>query len=352
VTLGGTSAGKSPVTFKDLRPGKYPMRIALEGYEPVEKEIEVKGDEFVDLGTITLQATKSSIDLASTPSGAQVLQDGKLLGTTPFRRSDFSAGEAIFILMLEGYLPVEVKASLSPKETFKSTVAFSKPAAVYKGTITVPLDSSISPRPLTIKLNSDARSGLMTQTGKQGDTSVEFKGVWEGQTLMAVTGDVISKPPKGEWSPESFNLRFSPDGSSANYVCKSSGKTYVARLDSQTALAQGVEQGSTSTTSTYKGTIRTTDDKTGSGTPVTIQFAADRKSGIMTQTSKSGDTVVKFNGVLDGNILHAITDEVISKPAKVQWSPESFTIRFNTDGSAVAYECKAAGKTYTASLTP
>jgi hypothetical protein len=54
VTLGGLEAGKSPVTFKGIRAGKYPLRISLEGYTPVEQEVEVKAGQFVDLGTIVL----------------------------------------------------------------------------------------------------------------------------------------------------------------------------------------------------------------------------------------------------------------------------------------------------------
>jgi hypothetical protein len=344
VTLGGTSMGKSPVTFKDLRPGKYPMRIVLNGYNTIEREIEVKGNEFVDLGTITLQATKSALELNSAPPGAQVFQDGKLLGTTPFQRSDFSAGEATFVLMLEGYLPGELKASLSPKEIFKTTVTLSKPATNYKGTITVPQDPSSPSVPLTIRLASDGKAGTMSQTGKHGDTVVRFNGVWEGTTLHAVTGDVVSTPAAATFSPESFSLRFSSDGSSAVYECISGGKTYVAKLAGQTTSA-------TNASTAFKGTIRTTDDKVGPGTPITIQLAADRKSGTMTQSIRKGDIVVKFNGVLDGTTLHAVTDEVVSNPAKIQWSPESFTIQFKADGTA-AYECKSGGKTYVAALNP
>jgi len=54
VALGGMDAGKSPITFKGIHAGKYPLRISLEGYTPVEREIEVKAGQFVDLGTITL----------------------------------------------------------------------------------------------------------------------------------------------------------------------------------------------------------------------------------------------------------------------------------------------------------
>ncbi len=185
----------------------------------------------------------------------------------------------------------------------------------------------------------------MTQTGKHGDMIVKFNGVWEGETLHAVTGDVISMPAGIGWSPESFNLRFTSEGSSATYECNSGGKTYVAKLGGQTISAANPA-------AIYKGTIRATDDKTGPGVPLTIKLEADRKSGTMTQSSKSGDTVVKFNGVLDGAILHAVTDEVVSKPAKVQWSPESFTIRFNGDGTAGTYEYKSGGKTFVATLTP
>jgi hypothetical protein len=173
---------------------------------------------------------------------------------------------------------------------------------------------------------------------------VKFNGVWEGTTLRAVTGDVISIPAGIVWQPESLNLRFARDGSSATYECISSGTTYVARLE-------GRSISSTNPPAVYKGAIRTTDDKVGPGTPVTFQLAADRKSGTMTQSIKKGDIVVKFNGVLDGTTLHAVTDAVVSNPAKIQWSAESFTIQFKTDGTA-AYECKSRGKTYVAALNP
>jgi serine/threonine protein kinase len=55
VALGGMDTGKSPITFKGIRAGKYPLRISLDGYTPVEREVEVKPGQFVDLGTIALE---------------------------------------------------------------------------------------------------------------------------------------------------------------------------------------------------------------------------------------------------------------------------------------------------------
>jgi len=72
----------------------------------------------------------------------------------------------------------------------------------------------------------------------------------------------------------------------------------------------------------------------------------------MTQTSKYGDVVVRFNGVWDGTTLRAVTDEVLSQPKNVKWDPESFILRLSDDGRSGTYECKADGHSYTAQLSP
>jgi len=64
VTLGGMEAGKSPVTFKGIKAGTYPLRISLDGYDPVAREVEVKPGEFVDLGTIVLVRSNGMADTA------------------------------------------------------------------------------------------------------------------------------------------------------------------------------------------------------------------------------------------------------------------------------------------------
>jgi serine/threonine protein kinase len=215
--------------------------------------------------------------------------------------------------------------------------------AVYEGTIHVKNDNSTNV-PLMITIGSDLRSGTMTQSGHHGDVVVKFAGVWDGATLQAVTDEVVSTPKGTNWDPESFKLRFADDNKSATYECFADGKTYVADLTEQSAPAVKVAP-------VYKGAIRAKGEK-GSGTPLTINLAADRKSGTMTETSKSGDTVVRFNGIWDGDILRAVTNEVISKPKNIQWKPESFTLHFVEDGKRGAYECNSEGHLYTAELSP
>ena len=346
VTLGSTSAGKSPVTFKDLRAGKYPMRIALGGYETIEKEVEVKGNEFTDPGTITLQPTRPAVELTSVPSGAKVLQNGVPIGTTPLRRDDLGSGETSFLLIHDGYFPREVKTNLDAKQPFKQEISLAQAAPAYSGAIRVRSDNYSSTRPLLIALGPDLKSGVMTQSSKRGDFVVKFAGIWEGTALHAVTSDVVSQPTGIGWVPESFTLRFGDDGKSGSYECVADGKSYVAELSAQSAATAPV----TKAASVYKGTIRVQGNTNSAGTPLTINLAPDRKSGTMTQTGKAGDLVVKFNGVLDGTMLRAATDELVSKPKGINWEPESFTLHFSEDGKSASYECKAVGKTYTAEL--
>ena len=195
--------------------------------------------------------------------------------------------------------------------------------------------------PVIIATGADTKSGTMTQTSKRGDMVVKYTGAWDGNILRAVTNEVVSKPTGVQWEPESFTLQFSDGGKSATYECKADGKTYAADLTAQTLGSSAIAK----LDSIYKGTI------TG-GTPLTIAFAGDRKSGTMTQTARSGDVVVKFTGAWDGAIMRAVTKEVVSKPTNVKWEPESFTLQFSEDGRSGSYECNADGKHDTAQLSP
>jgi serine/threonine protein kinase len=213
--------------------------------------------------------------------------------------------------------------------------------SVYEGTIHAKDDSSTSV-PLILTIGSDVKSGKMTQSGHHGDLVVKFTGVWDGFTLHAVTDEVVSQPKGIRWDPESFTLRFGNDGKSATYECVADRKTYVADLSLQPAPT-------VKTVPIYQGTIHKRGESA-SGTPLTVNFAADRKSGTMTYTSKSGETVVRFNGKWDSNTLRADTTDVIAKPANIQWKAESFTLRFFEDGKRGSYQCDSDGQLYEAEL--
>ena len=105
-------------------------------------------------------------------------------------------------------------------------------AAVYKGTIRKQGNSN-GGVPLTITFASDRNSGTEIQTSKYGDTVVNFSGFWDGKTLRAVTGTVVSKPKNIQWKPESFAVSFADDWRTATYDCTAEGQHFIAELSVQ-----------------------------------------------------------------------------------------------------------------------
>jgi formylglycine-generating enzyme required for sulfatase activity len=61
VRIGAIALDKSPLTLKDQKLGRYPVRVRLDGYEEWTGEVEVKENEFTDL-TVTLTKTAGALD--------------------------------------------------------------------------------------------------------------------------------------------------------------------------------------------------------------------------------------------------------------------------------------------------
>jgi hypothetical protein len=100
----------------------------------------------------------------------------------------------------------------------------------------------------------------------------------------------------------------------------------------------------------YQGMIRVRNRDDAPSVPLSIALDPDLKSGTMTQTGRHGNFVVKFASTWEGAELHAVTSDIISQPTGIQWTPESFTLRFADDGKSASYECVADGGTYLAEL--
>ena len=238
-------------------------------------------------------------------------------------------------------LSASARAAIRPAPVVSPSVTkFTPPAPLYAGAVRITGEADNVPlRSIAVTFSPDFKSGTMTQTSKRGNFIVKFKGIWDGTELHAVTGEIVAQPLGIQWTPESFVLKFTDDGQRAIYQCVADGKTYNADLAGQSQFFAGIGP-------LYKGRISPDD------TPVAIMVGANRKSGLLTESSKSGDTIVVFTGIWDGDTMHAVTGEVVSKPEKARWKPESFTLRMKDDGRAMSYTCNDEGKILTAELLP
>ena len=288
-------------------------------------------------------AEKAILELSSVPAGAEVFQNGTIIGTTPIRQDHLLPGDTTLLLLKDGYLPRELKIALNANRILKKEISLAQAAPLYQGTIRIREKNGAPVVPLSIALGPDLKSGTMTQAGRHGNFVVKFAGVWEGAELHATTSEIVSQPAGIHWTPESFTLRFGDNGNGASYECVAGGSTYVAELSAQSgAKAEAA--------AVYKGTIRKQGNSNG-GVPLTITFASDRNSGTEIQTSKYGDTVVNFSGFWDGKTLRAVTGTVVSKPKNIQWKPESFAVSFAGDWRTATYDCTAEGQHFIAELS-
>src|SRR5205814_5691005 len=241
---------------------------------------------------------------------------------------------------IQPVVSVSTPAPTQPPVVSPTVARITQAAPLYTGVIRIVGEPQGAPiRSIAITLSSDLKSGTMMQSSKRGNFVVRFKGIWEGTELHTVTGEIIAQPVGIQWTPESFVLKFSEDGQRATYQCLADGKTYNADLTGQSEFFARIAP-------VYKGKISPSD------VPIRIAIGANRKSGIVTETTKSGDTLVAFNGIWDGDTMHAVTGDVISKPEKARWKPESFNLRVEDDGRRLSYTCNDEGNILTAELSP
>jgi hypothetical protein len=281
------------------------------------------------------------------PPGAKIFQNGDQIGVTPFNREDIPSGKTTFILIADGYLPRAMEVTIKPGEKLKSNTPLEKPNETYQGTI--------KDVPVTIEFAADRTSGTI-----KADPQVlaKFSGAWSGSLFRATIDEIVTAGQNVLGAAKSFVMRVSEDGKVAAYKLDDGQKTLSGSLASLRQLPKAELPARSSgwrapdkLAPVYRGTIRVKYDGSVPPRQLTITVGPDIKSGTMTQSSRKGDFVVKFTGVWEEAVLHAVTSEVISQPAGPRWEPEAFSLRLNEDGKGATYEVNADGKTYIAELT-
>jgi hypothetical protein len=138
--VNGEPRGKTPISMRDLPLGSYTIRIARDGYAPEERRVQLTLQRATAAMSFSLRPTPprsatassgpavangvGSISVQSRPSGARVLVNNRLAGSTPLTIPDIPAGPATVRIEMDGYQtwattihvnagePVRVNASL------------------------------------------------------------------------------------------------------------------------------------------------------------------------------------------------------------------------------------------------
>jgi hypothetical protein len=83
----------------------------------------------------------------------------------------------------------------------------------------------------------------------------------------------------------------------------------------------------------------------------TVELDPSGTSGTITFGSQLGDTTVRFSGERQGDKLSAKTGDVVSKPARIKWDAETFTLVFSNDASDAVYTCTLPGSDLSGTLS-
>ena len=147
------------LTFDNIRPGTYTLRLKYSGYYDYSEDVYVsKGRTTyveVDMVRIGERYQKAGlIHVQSEPSGAGVFLDNEYRGFTPLTLSGVSPAEHTLLVRKEGYIDYLCKVNVQDKQTI-SISALLNPvqAPVTMSASTPPVET---PRPLP------TRSGIMS----------------------------------------------------------------------------------------------------------------------------------------------------------------------------------------------
>ncbi len=182
VFFGNEKKGVTPLQLADLPIGKYSVQVKLSGYDDFKQDVELtKEQSTLDL-PVTLKLVdpaqlKGSVKFVSVPDGADVLLDGKVLGTTPFKWQRAPVGDQTLVFKKEGFQDRSITVSVIANKTtsFETQLAeipkVAEPVAPVEKTIApgtlVELGPGVEP-PKVVKRNIAEFSAAMKQLKREG----------------------------------------------------------------------------------------------------------------------------------------------------------------------------------------
>lgn len=174
VTVGNLPPRSSPATFTDIKTGRYPVTIALAGYDDARLELEVRENATTDPGAIKLVRATGTLEITTDPTGVayelqpanalMLMPDARRSGRTPARFDDLTPGAYTLTLTRTGWAPHTETVSVARGETAR--VDWRLPTGLIKLTS--------SPSGATVRRNGVDVGSTPLELGDQPTGAVEF----------------------------------------------------------------------------------------------------------------------------------------------------------------------------------
>ncbi len=198
VFINGEAKGITPVTLSALQAGQYILRFELKGFEPIEQTREISVDaREVQIVQVPLKASPpveivGSMKVISEPAGANIVLDGKNVGTTPKVLTKIRTGKHVLELTLDGYV---LSVSQPIVKTGRQTEVTGKLQAVPPPPPPLPPPVIVEPKETgPLELSPDIKFERRPVSGEQPEAPKVTTGRVSGSVLVkiivGVSGDV------------------------------------------------------------------------------------------------------------------------------------------------------------------
>ncbi len=215
----GDRMERSPATFRGLAAGKYPLRLMLPDFDPVEMELSIGPAQVLRPPLFKLARSRGSAQLASEPTGAEfeLQQAGEPIrhGRTPATVRDLPTGHYNVVAKRGDWAlqdRIEIKRGEVAFKTFQFANGSVKISSAPAGATVSLRGKDLGTTPLLL---DEVKPGeVRYQLQLAGFKPVEVQGSIRPneQTFLAVRLDKKLSPKRGEVWQNSLGMRFVPVG--------------------------------------------------------------------------------------------------------------------------------------------
>ena len=164
IWIDGEPEGTSPLELNGLPFGEHTVRIAKDGFLPLEESFDLAEGEPVDPLVFALQPEGISLFLESVPAGAAVTVDGKSLGTTPLEDVEIDPGQH------------EVRVARRGYETWRSLVVAQAGESVNLVARLRSTAPKAAPSPIEAEAPNEPESGNVVELGPDDTPAKRISG--------------------------------------------------------------------------------------------------------------------------------------------------------------------------------
>tara|TARA_B110000858_G_scaffold198464_1_gene265352 strand:+ start:20639 stop:22717 length:2079 start_codon:yes stop_codon:yes gene_type:complete len=102
IRIDGVDIGETPLVNVEVEPGEHQLSISKDRYLDFGETITIEGRTVEQSFSASLEPAWATVSLTTTPSGADVLVDGELIGSTPMN-AEIIQGQRDLVLKLAGH---------------------------------------------------------------------------------------------------------------------------------------------------------------------------------------------------------------------------------------------------------